>query len=222
MDAADPPRELTRNYRDIAAAFGESEERSVAAFLRANYPREAGLFDSMDSLERRLAFETMITWESTRQYRRRCVEALMPFRPLIVGDDGWKKTFAGEGERWRWHPELSYYDDLPDFYPLSEVNFNTTSKQMKGAVNQRVFDCPAAGAFVLTDEREQMERLFEPGREVAVYGEPEEAADLVRRYLDRPAEREAIVERARARVLQEHTYEHRLMSLFGAMREIFA
>jgi spore maturation protein CgeB len=222
MDAADPPRELTRNYRDIAAAFGESEERSVAAFLRANYPREAGLFDSMDSLERRLAFETMITWESTRQYRRRCVEALMPFRPLIVGDDGWKKTFAGEGERWRWHPELSYYDDLPDFYPLSEVNVNTTSKQMKGAVNQRVFDCPAAGAFVLTDEREQMERLFEPGREVAVYGEPEEAADLVRRYLDRPAEREAIVERARARVLQEHTYEHRLMSLFGAMREIFA
>jgi spore maturation protein CgeB len=222
MGVADPPRELIKRYREIAAAFGESEERSVSRFIHAEFPREAELFDELPTVERKLAFETMITWEATRQYRTRCVEQILPFNPLIAGDDGWLKTFPGEGRDWRRHPELSYYDDLPHFYPLSEVNFNTTSKQMKGAVNQRVFDVPAAGAFVLTDDRAQMQRLFEPGREIAVYQKPEEIPGLVEHYLNTPGERRKIIERARARILDQHTYEHRLMALFKTMRDIYS
>jgi spore maturation protein CgeB len=222
MGVADPPRGLVRRYKEIAAAFGESDERSVSRFIHREFPREAALFDRLETTERKLAFETMITWEATRQYRTRCVEKILPFTPLIAGDDGWLSTFPGEGADWRRHPELSYYDDLPHFYPLSEVNFNTTSKQMKGAVNQRVFDVPASGSFVLTDDRAQMQRLFEPGREIAVYGNPDEIPGLVERYLAEPEERRRIVERARAVILDRHTYEHRLMTLFRAMRDIFA
>jgi len=222
MGAAQPPGALLDKYQEIAAAFGQSDERSVGRFIRWHFPNEYGLFESMDTLERKLAFETMITWESTRQYRNRCVEEILPFSPLIVGDDGWKRTFTGEGRRWRWHPELSYYDDLPRFYPLSEINFNATSLQMKGAVNQRVFDVPASGAFVLTDNREQMHRLFEPGREIVAYDDPGEIPGLLNRYLAAPGERKAIIERARRRILAEHTYEHRLMALFKAMRDTYA
>lgn len=222
MGVADPPRGLIDNYQKIAAAFGDSEERSVGRFIHAEFPREAELFDELPTTERKLAFETMITWEATRQYRTRCVEQILPFNPLIAGDDGWLKIFPGEGRDWRRHAELSYYDDLPHFYPLSEVNFNTTSKQMKGAVNQRVFDVPAAGAFVLTDDRAQMQRLFEPGREIAVYQKPEDIPGLVERYLSAPGERRKITERARARILDQHTYEHRLMTLFNTMRDIYS
>lgn len=58
--------------------------------------------------------------------------------------------------------------------------------QMKGAVNQRVFDVPAAGAFVLTDWREQMDELFEPGKEIVCYREPGEVPELIRWWLAHP------------------------------------
>jgi spore maturation protein CgeB len=66
-----------------------------------------------------------------------------------------------------------------------------------------------------------MEDLFEPGREVAFFRDPAEVPELVRRYLDHPAERERIVAAARRRILAEHTYEHRLDTLFRAMRELY-
>jgi spore maturation protein CgeB len=119
-------------------------------------------------------------------------------------------------------PRLDYYADLPRFYPMSRISLNCTSRQMKGAVNQRVFDVPASGGFVLTDRREQLEGLFEPGREVLVYDGPEEIPGLVERLLaDDPLRRE-VSRAARARILAGHTYEHRLAELARIMRETFA
>ncbi|MGE4298432.1 MAG: glycosyltransferase [Desulfovibrionaceae bacterium] len=214
------PRPLLLHYRDIARDFSEHEEPSVRAFLRSHYPALAPHFEALDTAERQLAYEAMITWEATRQYRKRCVEGILPFTPLIAGDTGWKITFK-DTDSWRWHKEVNYYTELPAFYPLHAINFNCTSKQMKGAVNQRVFDVPATGAFVLTDWRRQMEHLLEPGREIACYDSPDEVPDMVRRYLEHPQDRVAMVRAARKRILAEHTYEHRLQSIMRTMQAIF-
>ena len=92
---------------------------------------------------------------------------------------------------------------------------------MKGAVNQRVFDVPATASFIITDWREQIENLFEPGKEVICYTSPQEAEVLIRRYLASPAERKAISKAARRRILAEHTYEHRVRSLAHTMQSVF-
>ena len=92
---------------------------------------------------------------------------------------------------------------------------------MKGAVNQRLFDVPAAGAFVLTDWREQTEKLFEPGKELVCYRESEEIPDLVRYFLAHPEERRRIVRAARTRVLAEHTWTHRVRSILTILRETY-
>jgi spore maturation protein CgeB len=167
-----------------------------------------------------LAFETLITWQSTLDYRLDCVRRLLPFAPLLVGDKGWHDLLAGE-TGWRHHPEVSYYDDLPGLYPRSKVNFNCISLQMKGAVNQRVFDVPACGGFLITDQRRQMEQLFEPGTEVIAYADPEEIPELVQRWLADPQARQRVAESARKRILAEHTYDHRLETLFQTMRLTF-
>jgi len=221
LEAAAPPPALADAFEDIAAGFRESDERSVPAYLAHSRPGLFSAFLGMDGIERRLAFEALITWEATRQYRLSCVRQTLPFSPLIVGDPSWKLLLPDEGRAWRWHHELSYYDDLPGFYPCSEINFNCTSKQMKGAVNQRVFDVPAAGAFLVTDHREQIEDLFRVGSEVVCYNEPEEAGEIVRHYLERPEARARVVAAARERILREHTYDLRLTRLFADMREIF-
>lgn len=216
------PRALLRTYRAVAAAFGASAERSVGAFIPAGADEEtARAYANLSDNESRLAYETLLTWEATRQYRADCVRELLPFAPLIVGDAGWKTIFRRETRPWRLHPEVNYYEGLPLIYPFSDINFNCTSKQMKGAVNQRVFDVPAAGGFVLTDWREQMENLFEPGREMTFYRDFGEIGELTRYYLTHAAQRKRVAAAARARVLSEHTWTHRLRTLLAAMRDIY-
>jgi spore maturation protein CgeB len=221
LKIACPPPDLKDAYKEVAAAFSLSPERSVQSFLQNSYPDLFSSLPGLDSIERRLAYEAAITWEATLQYRLSCVRSTLPFNPLIVGDDGWF-ALLGREKNWRYHRELNYYLDLPNFYPLSEINFNCTSKQMKGAVNQRVFDVPATASFLLTDRREQLENLFEPGREVICYASPEEATELVARYLEHPEEKRGVIKAARRRVLAEHCYEHRLQTLISVMRKRYA
>ena len=220
------PPALLDDYQGVAAGFAEADDRSVRAWLERERPELLPHFDALDTAELKLGYETMITWEATRQYRFSCVESTLPFAPLIVGDKGWHELFAERAavrgpSPWHYHQEMNYYDDLPRFYPRAAVNFNCTSKQMKGAVNQRVFDVPATGSFLLTDYREQVENLFEPGREIICYHSPEEATELARRYLARPKDRLAVALAARKRILAEHSYEHRLRRLMDQMRDFF-
>lgn len=211
---------LARALPEAAAEFAASPEKSAQAFLAA-HPACGPAFAALPTAEARLDAELALTWEATRRYRLACVRGILPFSPRIVGDPAWEKALPGAGRDWSRLPELDYYDDLPGFYPRSDVNLNCTSLQMKGAVNQRVFDVPATGGFVLTDAREQLGALFEPGREMAVYADPAEIPDLVRHYLARPADRQRLATAGRARVLAEHTYEKRLEALAGAMKKAF-
>ena len=214
------PRALLIPFNEVSQAFMESEQRSVADFLREAFPQVFALYEALPDNEARLAYETAVTWQATRLYRNGCVRRLLPLKPLIVGDDGWKAEFRHEPVQPRYLDALSYYTDLPRFYCRSLVNFNCTSKQMKGAVNQRIFDVPAAGSFVLTDWRPQMEQLFEP-HEMICYRDPDEAPHLARHYLANPTERQAVALRARKRVLACHTWAHRLQTLLQHMRQVY-
>ncbi|GAB6036402.1 hypothetical protein JCM15519_09610 [Fundidesulfovibrio butyratiphilus] len=222
LEYSRPTPGLLGAFAELAEGFGDHPAWSVRAYLAEYRPDLTEEFAALGNASRQLAFETAVIWESTRRYRRRCLRELMPFSPLIVGDEGWLATFQGHEDEFTRLPELSYYEQLPDFYPLSDVNFNCTSLQMKGAVNQRVFDVPACGAFLLTDRRAQMEALFEPGKEMAVYDHPGEIVDLTRHYLAHPEERTRMAKAARRRVLAEHTYTTRMSQLLDVMRRDFS
>lgn len=214
------PRELLRHFKKAAEAYEASEQRSVAGFLAEELPETFKIYQNLPDNEARLAFETAITWQATRLYRNALVREILPFHPLIVGDRGWLSEFRTRRKEFRHLDTISYYSQLPIFYQHSLINFNCTSKQMKGAVNQRIFDVPATGSFVLTDWRPQMEALFEPS-EMACYHEAEEIPALVKHFLTNSEERTKMIAAARKRVLAEHKWEDRLRALVKSMREIY-
>ena len=218
--AANPSEALFRAGMEVAKAFAGSSAQLAVPFMAEHFPEVRAAYTALDDPARELAFETFVTWQATLLYRLDCVSRTLPFHPLIVGDTGWQELLRTQ-TGWRYHPELSYYEDLPDFYPLSEINFNCTSQQMKGAVNQRVFDVPCCNGFLLTDHRRQMEALFEPGTEIVCYPNPDDIPGLVERYMADPAARKAVASAARKRVLAEHTYDHRMTSLMETMRQTF-
>ncbi|WP_243438605.1 CgeB family protein [Fundidesulfovibrio soli] len=217
-----------RQARDLALAlapdFAASPARSALEFMRAEAPALSAAWEALPPGQPRLDLEQLLTWEATRLYRLERVRALLPCGPLLAGDDGWRTLLPppSPGSDWRLAGPLDYARGLPGFYAGSGLNFNATSLQMKGAVNQRVFDVPACGAFLLTDEREQLSGLFEPGVEVVCYGHPGEVAGMARHYLAHPGERQRIAGAARRRVLAEHDYTHRMKAVLKVMRRRYA
>jgi hypothetical protein len=81
------------------------------------------------------------------------------------------------------------------------------------ANNLRLFEATGVGTMLITDWKEDLPAMFEPGREVIPYRSPEECAELVRYYLEHEDERQAIAQAGQARTLRDHTYYQRMQSL---------
>lgn len=111
--------------------------------------------------------------------------------------------------------------DTVKVFNATRINLNLHSSAFHDGVNPdgdyvnpRTFEIASCGAFQLVDHRRHLSELFrvEPGsnQEMVTFADARDIPDLVRYYLDHPAERRAIADRARQRVLAEHTYEHRM------------
>lgn len=104
-------------------------------------------------------------------------------------------------------------------YNASKININLHSSVQadelvsKGDfVNPRTFELACMGAFQLVDKRGLMPELFADG-ELACFETLPEMLAAIDYYLARPEERAVIAERARKRVLADHTYQHRMQTL---------
>jgi hypothetical protein len=82
----------------------------------------------------------------------------------------------------------------------------------------RPFELASAGAAIVSNPYDGLERWFEPGSELLVATSKAEAVAAYRQLLDDPAQAEEMGRRARERVLDEHTYRHRarqILELIG-------
>ncbi|MBP2674661.1 MAG: hypothetical protein H6Q84_1501 [Deltaproteobacteria bacterium] len=211
-------RELRPAVERTAQRLGVSRDmRFPEAAESAMLGGEREAFDALTAKEKSL-FEAAVLWRATLLYRLSRLRALEEFRPFVRGDAGWKGLLNG---KFRLGSQLNYYKELPLFFNACKVNFNATSVQMGAAVNQRVFDVPACGAFLLTDRQPSLEALFDVGEEVIAYGNLDEIDDLARFYLRNDAAREAVAAKGRSRVLREHTYRHRADAIVRRLRELY-
>ncbi len=103
----------------------------------------------------------------------------------------------------------------------ARVNLNITRRShasVFASATARPFELAAAGAAIVSNPYEGIERWFEPGRELHVVSSADEAVDVYRHLLDDPGAAEELGRAARERVLEEHTYVHRarrLLDLLG-------
>lgn len=110
-------------------------------------------------------------------------------------------------------------------FNASEVNLNLHSSPWCDGVNPagdylnpRTFELAGAGAFQLTDERGDLGRHFQPGREIETFSDLSECRRKAAHFLAHPDERREIAAAGRARALSEHTYAHRMRTAVEALR----
>jgi len=78
----------------------------------------------------------------------------------------------------------------------------------------RVFEAMACGAFVLTDRQKDVLALFEDERHLATFSDGNDLVKKINYYLNHDNVREKIAAAGRQEVLANHTYVHRLRTLF--------
>jgi FkbM family methyltransferase len=78
------------------------------------------------------------------------------------------------------------------------------------ANNMRLFEATGCGALLVTDYKDNLNELFEIGREVVAYRSPEECAALLKYYAAHPDEADAIARTGQARTLRDHSYTSRM------------
>ena len=161
-------------------------------------------------------FQQSILAQIARAQRWDCIHALPRVETRVYGGPGWENIALDHVTPM---PPVDYHHEAPVVYSSANINLNITSVQLAHATNQRTFDVPACGGFLLTDYRQAAAELFEPGTEIAMYRTTDELAAQVKHFLQHDDERRAMAQAARNRVLREHTWAHRARTIINVLKD---
>lgn len=112
--------------------------------------------------------------------------------------------------------------DLAAVYAGAQCVLGSTidTQRLEGMVNNRVFEAMACGAVLLTDRFPAAEEVTEGA--VLFANTAEEVISQLRWVHEHPAESAALGRRARALVLQKHTWEHRAVQIMSFVGDLAA
>ncbi|MFA6448786.1 MAG: glycosyltransferase [bacterium] len=191
----------------------ELRERGVRAYYlplatnpRIHYPREATP-DALSRYGSEISFIGTADRQDDRDYRLAYVGSLDGFDVGLWGGPGWRLV---QGPGFRYRGRADNRNEGPIIYSLSKINLNLTTRQLITSIPIRVFDILACGGFLLTDSRKDLQRLFDPGADLAVFDSKSELRALAEHYIDNPEMRKKIALHGRQTVLARHTFRHRL------------
>ncbi len=107
-------------------------------------------------------------------------------------------------------------------FNATSVNLNVHSYTGEGfdpegdGVNPRTFELASCGAFQIVDYRSLLPPLFDDSM-MAVVKHPDDLLSAVTAFVHEPARRKSMAEASRKRVLEAHTYQHRMTTLLSTV-----
>jgi spore maturation protein CgeB len=90
------------------------------------------------------------------------------------------------------------------------------------AGNMRLFEATGVGAFLLTDFKDNLDKLFAPDREVAVWRSIDDCLTAIGRAIGDDNGRAATARAGQARTMAQHTYRHRAVEILGFVEQLRA
>lgn len=140
--------------------------------------------------------------------------------------------YLHKAANWPSRPELNGYADLyiarrshPPVFGMemfqklrdSKVTLNThIDVSQRSASNMRLYEATGVGTCLLTDWKDNIKELFEPGFEVVTYRNSRDCVEKARFLLRNEKVRQEIADAGQRRTFQEHTIYHRA----GELNEI--
>jgi spore maturation protein CgeB len=130
---------------------------------------------------------------------------------FLLGGSGWDDKPRSSNVRYVGHVGTADHNAF-NCTPLALLNISRDSMASYGfSPATRVFEAAGAGACIITDAWQGVELFLEPEREILVARDGQEVAAQLASLT--PARARQIGQRAKARVLQDHTYLRRAQQL---------
>jgi spore maturation protein CgeB len=230
-DPDDPLRELVPRY-DLVLTYGGGDpvvERYQALGARECVP----VYNALDpdthhpvAPEPRYAVDLAFLGnrlpdreERVEEFVLRAAE-LAPRRSFLLGGAGWDDRPLPANVRLLGHVPTGEHNAF-NSSPLAVLNVSRESMAANGfSPATRLFEAAGAGACLISDAWEGIELFFEPGDEVLVARDGAEVAALLEEVT--PARARAIGQRARRRLLAEHTYARRAEQVEALLQRVLA
>jgi hypothetical protein len=158
----------------------------------------------------------------TREYREAWIDGMIAEASQQMPE----ATFAVRGRqlgdlgRARLLPYLSF-SKLREYTCRSKINLCVTRKahaSVFASASARPFELASMGACIVSNPYLGIETWFEPGKEIVVIHDRDEAVERYRWLLTHDSERRAIGAAARQRILAEHTFRHRAQQLVDIIK----
>lgn len=156
-------------------------------------------------------------WEANNFYRIQTLEALLDYDLRIYGNEDWEILLQGSPLFERYKGKADPNTELPDIFASSKINLNIHSIQCQGSLNQRDFNAPLCGGFLLSDWVPAAGRYFHPGTEAVYYSDIDNLRRKIDYYLPREDERKVVIEAGKQRVQLYHTYKNRIVDLLQTL-----
>lgn len=153
-------------------------------------------------------------------FRKRTICSLAREFPgfVVFGDPFWKCDLPDE----KVFTTVGYYTNLRDTYVQTKINIDINRVVITEGLTQRVFDCSACGGFIITNNKLIINEFFNTKtaeKEMVTFDNEVHLKELINHYLTHEDERIAIARRAQKKVLGEHTYDHRMHTVFKILSE---
>lgn len=131
----------------------------------------------------------------------------LPEQCFLLGGSGWNDKPMSGNVRYIGHVSTRDHNAF-NVTPKAVLNISRSSMAENGfSPATRVFEAAGAGACLITDAWVGLDLFLKEGEEVLVARDGQDVAEILARL--EPAKAKAIGQRARARIMRDHTYAHR-------------
>ena len=212
----------------IISRVAKQPELDFVAAIEEEMKKNGGI--TYPGKEAKRLFEICVEFESSAVYRADIIKKIIrtdkrkqglkknSYNIKIFGKEEWQDLVDAKDVM----GQVAYRENLSKVYNASKINLNISRIQLRSALNQRAYDVPACRGFLITDFKKELEDSFDIGREIICYRHVDELFQLIDYYLKNPRERQKIADAGFKRVINEHTYYHRMKQLLEIYRGRFA
>ncbi|MFQ5672109.1 MAG: glycosyltransferase [Nitrospinales bacterium] len=132
-----------------------------------------------------------------------------------------KKLLEAIGRHFDLFMDRRFMDEMARVFSRSKIVFNHA---IGNDLNMRVFEALCSGSLLITDRApgSGLDEMFAEGEQLVLYDNENDLIEKIRWYLDHPEERDRVAGQGMRRVLERHTYDHRVKTLMTVMDEFFA
>jgi len=112
------------------------------------------------------------------------------------------------------HHGEAWGKDMYDIFLKSKISINRHGEIAQNyACNMRLYEATGCGSLLITDYKDNLNEMFEVGKEIEVYHNKEDLLEKILYYLEHDKERQQIALAGQSRTLREHNYYNRMQEL---------